>query len=101
MAVWNPEANDIFLKTIDIRSSQDRAVYLDDACHGDSQLCAQVESLLRASERVGSFLDSRVRRRAQGAGARRVYAYSRMHADGPALIGRWLPTAVAAIPTER
>jgi DNA-binding response OmpR family regulator len=50
---------------------------------------------------VAQHDDRDLRRRALDAGARRAYAYSRMHADGPALIGRWLPAGAAlAVPTR-
>ena len=49
MVAWNPEANEIFLKTMEIGSSSDRRDYLDKACHGDSELRAQVQSLIHAS----------------------------------------------------
>jgi serine/threonine protein kinase/Flp pilus assembly protein TadD len=58
MAAWNPEANDIFLKALEIRSPDGRRVYLDEACHDDTGLRVQVEALLAASERAGTFLES-------------------------------------------
>lgn len=58
MAAWNPEANAIFLKAMDIQSPDGRQVYLDEVCDGDAQLRGQVEDLLRASERAGTFLES-------------------------------------------
>jgi eukaryotic-like serine/threonine-protein kinase len=58
MAVWNPEANDIFLKALEIRAPEQRRAYLDEACHGDADVRAQVDALLEASERAGSFLDA-------------------------------------------
>jgi eukaryotic-like serine/threonine-protein kinase len=36
---------------------QDRAAFLDNACGGDENLRRQVESLLRAHDRVGNFLE--------------------------------------------
>ncbi len=59
MADWNPEANQIFLKTLDLAPEQRRA-YLDQACTDNPGLRAQVEALLAASERAGSFLDEPV-----------------------------------------
>jgi WD40 repeat protein len=56
MADWNPEANEIFLKTLDLAPEQ-RRVYLDQTCADNPGLRAQVEALLAASERAGSFLD--------------------------------------------
>jgi serine/threonine protein kinase/tetratricopeptide (TPR) repeat protein len=57
MAVWNPKANDIFLTALEIHRPEARRVYLDTACEGDVDLRAQVQALLAASERAGSFLD--------------------------------------------
>jgi serine/threonine protein kinase/tetratricopeptide (TPR) repeat protein len=57
MAVWNPKANDVFLKALETRSLAERQAYLDEACAGDAGLRRQVESLLEASERAGSFLE--------------------------------------------
>ena len=58
MAAWNPEANYIFLKAVEIEPPDDRRAYLDEACHGDAQLRAEVEGLLAAGEQAGSFLES-------------------------------------------
>jgi WD40 repeat protein/serine/threonine protein kinase len=58
MAVWNPEANELFLRAVDIRSPAERRAYLDQACGGNAELRAQVEGLLEASARAGSFLES-------------------------------------------
>src|SRR5262249_38490730 len=57
MAAWNPEANDLFLKALDIRSPEQRKSYLDQACGGNAELRAQVEALLSASANAGSFLE--------------------------------------------
>jgi serine/threonine protein kinase len=57
MAAWNPEANDIFLTALEFRGSDQRAAYLDQACAGDATLRVQVQALLDASDRAGSFLD--------------------------------------------
>ncbi|MBI2826104.1 MAG: protein kinase [Planctomycetia bacterium] len=58
MAAWNPEANEIFLKAMEIPSPEDRRAYLDDACRGDDTLRGQVEALIAAGEQAGSFLES-------------------------------------------
>src|SRR6516225_1482845 len=42
---------------LDCGSPQKRAAYLDRACHGDSELRARVEALLKAHEEAGSFLN--------------------------------------------
>ena len=56
MADWNPRANEIFLKALDLAPVQRRA-FLDQACPDDPGLRAQVEALLAASARAGSFLE--------------------------------------------
>jgi serine/threonine protein kinase len=57
MAVWNPQANDIFLKALDMHSPGERRLFLDQASGDNPELRAQVELLLSASERAGSFLE--------------------------------------------
>src|SRR5579863_2486033 len=57
VAGWNPEANDIFLKALDLHEPEQRRTYLDQACGDNSELRGQVEALLSASERAGSFLE--------------------------------------------
>ncbi len=54
---WNPEANDLFLKALETPSREERAAYLDQRCGGNAELRAQVQSLLEASARAGSFLN--------------------------------------------
>jgi serine/threonine protein kinase len=58
MTTWNPRANDLFLKALELRSPGERQEYLDGACAADAALRAEVESLLEASARAGSFLES-------------------------------------------
>src|SRR5947209_4509206 len=65
MPTWDPRANDLFLKALEMRSTGERREYLDGACAADAALRAEVESLLDASARAGSFLD----RPAPGPGA--------------------------------
>jgi WD40 repeat protein/serine/threonine protein kinase len=57
MAEWNPRTNDLFLRAAEVESPSERRLFLDRACGGDAGLRAQVESLLAASEKAGSFLD--------------------------------------------
>jgi serine/threonine protein kinase len=57
MAAWNPQANDIFLKAIEIRSLDERRAFVDQACGGDSSLRGEVAALLTAHDQAGSFLD--------------------------------------------
>jgi WD40 repeat protein/serine/threonine protein kinase len=58
MTTWNPRANQLFLQALELRSPGERQEYLDGACAGDAALRAEVESLLEASARAGSFLES-------------------------------------------
>ena len=58
MTTWNPRANQLFLQALELRSPGARQEYLDRACAGDVALRAEVESLLEASARAGSFLES-------------------------------------------
>ena len=58
MTTWNPRANDLFLKALEVPSGGDRQEYLDGACAGDAALRAEVEALLEASAQAGSFLES-------------------------------------------
>jgi tetratricopeptide (TPR) repeat protein len=58
MPTWNPQANDLFLKALEMPSGDDRRAYLAGACAGDTALRAEVEALLEASARAGSFLES-------------------------------------------
>jgi WD40 repeat protein/serine/threonine protein kinase len=60
MATWNPHANELFLQALE-RSGGERQRYLDGACAGDAALRAEVEALLEAGARAGSFLESPVR----------------------------------------
>src|SRR5205807_2650066 len=55
---WNPEANEVFLKALEAPSRAERGAYLDQRCGGNAELRGQVQSLLDASERAGSFLAS-------------------------------------------
>src|SRR5438128_1120783 len=57
MAAWNPQANDLFLKALELPTAEQRQDYLDRVCVGDSALRAQAEALLAASARAGSFLE--------------------------------------------
>jgi serine/threonine protein kinase/tetratricopeptide (TPR) repeat protein len=57
MATWNPRANELFLKALDLRSPGEREAYLDEVCAGDAALRAEVDGLLEAGARAGSFLE--------------------------------------------
>jgi serine/threonine protein kinase len=56
MAEWNSQANDLFLRAAEVESPDERRLFLDQQCSDDAALRAQVESLLAASAKVGSFL---------------------------------------------
>ena len=56
MAEWNSKANDVFLEAAEVESPAERRLFLDQQCGDDVGLRAQVESLLAASAKVGSFL---------------------------------------------
>ena len=58
MATWNPKANEIFVKAVEIPSPDGRRKFMEEASGGDADLCAAVESLMHASERAGSYLES-------------------------------------------
>jgi serine/threonine protein kinase/WD40 repeat protein len=49
----------IFAQAVDIDSASERLAFLDRACGGNQALRAEVEALLRASERSGDLLDLR------------------------------------------
>src|SRR5215471_21871110 len=57
MAEWNARANDVFLGAAEVESPAERRLFLDQQCGDDAGLRAQVESLLAASAKVGSFLN--------------------------------------------
>jgi serine/threonine protein kinase len=57
MPDWDPEANDLFLRAIEIPAPEDRRQFLDEACAVNPALRARVDGLLRAGEQAGSFLE--------------------------------------------
>jgi serine/threonine protein kinase len=48
----------IFAEALKLRTAEERAAYLNDACRDDAALRAEVESLLKAHEGAGDFLDT-------------------------------------------
>jgi WD40 repeat protein/serine/threonine protein kinase len=56
MRDWNPHANDVFLRAIELTSAQERRDFIDSACGDDAGLRAQLLALLRAHEAAGDFL---------------------------------------------
>jgi serine/threonine protein kinase/Flp pilus assembly protein TadD len=57
MTTWNPHANELFLKALELRSPGERREFLDGACAADAALRAEVEALLEAGAQAGSFLE--------------------------------------------
>src|SRR5215831_16065604 len=57
MTTWDPRANQLFLQALERSSPGARQAYLDEVCAGEAALRAEVESLLEASARAGSFLE--------------------------------------------
>ena len=53
---WNPRANEIFARALEIEPEA-RAVLLDELCGEDKSLRAFVEELLRSHDEAGSFLE--------------------------------------------
>jgi eukaryotic-like serine/threonine-protein kinase len=51
------EINDIFLSAAE-RPPQERAAFLEEACHGDERLRREVESLIACDERAENFIES-------------------------------------------
>src|SRR5256884_37410 len=58
MTTWNPRANEVFLKALEMHAPGERQEYLDGACAGDAALRTDVEALLEASARAGNFLEA-------------------------------------------
>jgi serine/threonine protein kinase/Tfp pilus assembly protein PilF len=51
------QVNDLFQSAAE-RAPEERAAFLDEACHGDESLCREVESLLASYERAENFIES-------------------------------------------
>ncbi|HWY51136.1 MAG TPA: protein kinase [Chthoniobacterales bacterium] len=51
------QINDLFQSAVE-RAPEERAAFLDEACHGDEGLCREVESLLASYERAENFIES-------------------------------------------
>ena len=51
------QVNDLFQSAAE-RAPEERAAFLDEACHGDEGLCREVESLLASYERAENFIES-------------------------------------------
>jgi tetratricopeptide (TPR) repeat protein len=57
MPGWNPKANDIFLEALELKTPTDRQAFIAERCGYDVDLRKQVESLIAASQKAGSFLE--------------------------------------------
>ncbi len=57
MPDWDPNANDLFLRALDIPEPKDRQRFLEAACAGKPDLRARVGRLLLAGAEAGSFLE--------------------------------------------
>jgi eukaryotic-like serine/threonine-protein kinase len=51
------QVNDLFQSAAE-RAPEERAAFLDEACHGDEGLCREVESLLASYARAENFIES-------------------------------------------
>lgn len=58
MADQSPKLESVFLAALEIDSPEERAAYLDTACAHNEQLRADVEQMLAAQGKIGSFLES-------------------------------------------
>ena len=50
------QVNDLFHSAVE-RAPEERAAFLEDACHGDESLCREVKSLLTSHERTENFIE--------------------------------------------
>ena len=57
MPNWDPEANDLFLRAVEMAAPEDRRRFLHEACARNPALRERVDGLNRAGEQAGSFLD--------------------------------------------
>jgi len=51
------QINDLFQSATE-RPPEERAAFLDEACHGDEGLCREVESLIASYEQAETFIES-------------------------------------------
>src|SRR5262245_46673423 len=57
MDVQLPDERTVFERSLDFAPGAEREAYLDDACAGRPELRSEVDALLKAHEKAGSFLD--------------------------------------------
>ncbi|UCD51368.1 MAG: protein kinase [Phycisphaerales bacterium] len=58
MGTEGPNPEEILQKAVEIINPAERAAYLEQACGGDGALRAEIESLLKAHQEAGTFLDA-------------------------------------------
>jgi hypothetical protein len=58
MTTWNPQANDVFLKLLELPPGDERQCFLQEACANDAALRVEVEALLDANAQAGNFLEA-------------------------------------------
>ncbi len=58
MAREQHSVKSIFDEAVEIASPEDRAAYLDRACGGDANIRSEVDALLQAFDRAGSFMEA-------------------------------------------
>ncbi len=51
------QINDLFQSAAE-RAPEERAAFLDEACHGDKGLCHEVQSLIASYDRAENFIES-------------------------------------------
>ena len=57
MLNWDPEANELFLRAVEVDAPEDRRRFLDEVCAGRPDVRARVDGLLLADEQAGTFLE--------------------------------------------
>jgi serine/threonine protein kinase len=78
----------IFADALELRSSEERQHYLDEACAGDSALRRDVESLLEAHERASGFMNEATPNAAAGRGSTiRIEAEPELSGEPPKIPG--------------
>ena len=101
-AVWNPQANEIFLKLLEMPPEK-RDALLQQACGGDAALGAQVRALLAASDQAhlipvthhdGSGMDAEARGVSSRRGRAKVAA---SEAKRPSHVAVWVTRVTVSV----
>ena len=58
MTTWSPQANALFLNALELHFPDERLEFLERTCADNAELRAEVEAMLTASEKAGSFLEA-------------------------------------------